>query len=91
MGYRCEGLSLTSNKDSSLPYFQGFEVSRSMQVNVRRYGSAPVDGPIGGRSVRSHWDEMISNYYKIEGWDRNGKPLPETVRNVGLKDIISDV
>jgi aldehyde:ferredoxin oxidoreductase len=36
-----------------------------------------------------HWGKMLSNYYSLMGWDRKtGKPLPETLKELGLEDII---
>ena len=35
-----------------------------------RYSSAPVDGPVSGKSIRPHWDTMLEEYYRIMGWDR---------------------
>jgi aldehyde:ferredoxin oxidoreductase len=39
-----------------------------------------------------HWDSMVEAYYKGMGWDKTtGKPLPETLRLVGLDDIADDL
>jgi aldehyde:ferredoxin oxidoreductase len=35
-----------------------------------------------------HWDKMLRNYYQLMGWDEGGQPLPETLRSLGLEDII---
>jgi aldehyde:ferredoxin oxidoreductase len=56
-----------------------------------RYGSAPLDGPAAGRGVMPQWDKMLHNYYKAMGWDDTGKPLPQTLKDLGLEDIISDM
>ena len=57
-----------------------------------RYGSAPVDGPIKGKSIMPHWKKMLDEYYKLMGWDRDsGKPLPQTLRNLGLEAVIPDI
>ena len=57
-----------------------------------RYGSTPVDGPAQGKSIMSEWKLMVSNYYEWMGWDKDtGKPLPETLRQLGLESIIPDV
>ena len=52
-----------------------------------RYSSTPVDGPNKGRSIIPVWDQMLRNYYDKMGWDKSGKPLPETLRSLGLEDI----
>jgi aldehyde:ferredoxin oxidoreductase len=57
-----------------------------------RYGSAQVDGPVKAQSVMPHWDAMVDAYYKRMGWDRKtGKPLPETLRALGLEDVAADL
>jgi aldehyde:ferredoxin oxidoreductase len=56
-----------------------------------RYGSAPLDGPAAGRGVMPHWERMLQNYYKAMGWDETGRPLPQTLRNLGLEDVIPNL
>jgi aldehyde:ferredoxin oxidoreductase len=57
-----------------------------------RYGSTPGEGPAAGKNIMVHWDEMLRNYYDQMGWDREtGKPLPETLKSLGLGDIVSDI
>jgi aldehyde:ferredoxin oxidoreductase len=63
-----------------------------LEAPSARYGSTPVDGPCKGKSIRPHWPGMVRNYYKLMGWDENtGKPLPETLRSLGLEDLIKDI
>ncbi len=55
----------------------------------KRYGSIPVDGPAQGKNIMEKWSWMLENYYRLMGWDpQNGKPLPETLRKLGLEDLI---
>jgi aldehyde:ferredoxin oxidoreductase len=57
-----------------------------------RYGSAQVDGPVKAESVMPHWDSMIDAFYHRMGWDKaTGRPLPETLRSVGLEDVVGDL
>lgn len=57
----------------------------------KRYGSTPVDGPLAGKSILENWDDMRKMYYDLMGWDfETGRPLPETLRKLGLADIIPD-
>ncbi len=57
----------------------------------KRYGSTPVDGPMAGRSILEHWDDMRREYYALMGWDfESGRPLPNTLRELGLAEVISD-
>jgi aldehyde:ferredoxin oxidoreductase len=57
-----------------------------------RYGSAPIDGPLMGVSIMPHWEELLEGYYGHMGWDRkSGRPLPATLRMLGLENIIHDL
>jgi aldehyde:ferredoxin oxidoreductase len=49
-----------------------------------RYGSTPVNGPAQGKNIMLHWGDMLRNYYSIMGWDEEGRPLPETVKSLGI-------
>jgi len=33
-------------------------------------------------------DNLIDPYYEVRGWDENGKPTPEKLKELGLEDII---
>ncbi len=57
-----------------------------------RYGSTPIDGPSMGISIMPHWEAMLENYYTLMGWDiETGKPLPETLKSLGLEQVIKDI
>ncbi|MFC1534024.1 aldehyde ferredoxin oxidoreductase family protein [Thermodesulfobacteriota bacterium] len=57
-----------------------------------RYGLTPVDGPNKGKTIMPHWNELRSNYYEQMGWDREtGKPLPDTLKNLGLEHAILEL
>ncbi len=57
-----------------------------------RYGSAPPNGPLKGVSITPYWDKMLHNYYKEMGWDEEtGKPLPKTLKSLGLEHVINDI
>jgi len=54
-----------------------------------RYGSTPSDGAAQGKSIRPVWPEMLRNYYQQMGWDpATGKPTPDTLRRLGLEEVI---
>ena len=58
----------------------------------KRYGSVPWNGPAQGKNIMEKWDWMVENYYTLMGWDpKTGKPLPETLKNLGLDDLINDL
>ena len=63
-------------------------ISAELDAPSKRYGSTPLDGVAAGRSIMPHWDKMLENYYSLMGWDEKGKPLPHTLRRLGLESII---
>ena len=67
-------------------------ITSEMDNPSERYGSAPVDGPAAGKHILPVWGEMLRNYYKHMGWDEEtGKPLPKTLKKLGLENIISQI
>lgn len=63
-----------------------------MDAPSPRYGSTPVDGPSQGKSITEYWDELRSKYYELMGWDKQtGKPLPHTLRHLGLEYAIPEL
>jgi aldehyde:ferredoxin oxidoreductase len=58
----------------------------------KRYGSVPIDGPAAGKDIMAKWEWYRTNYYTSMGWDpKTGKPLPETLRKLGLEGVIKDL
>ena len=58
----------------------------------KRYGSIPVDGPAQGKNIMENWNKMVENYYKVMGWNpKTGKPLPETLEKLDLRNLIKDL
>jgi aldehyde:ferredoxin oxidoreductase len=58
----------------------------------KKYGSVPIDGPAAGKDIMEKWALMLRTYYTEMGWDPvTGKPLPETLRNLDLEDLIADL
>lgn len=66
-------------------------LTSGMEIPSTRYGSTPVDGPAKGIGIMKHWDLMREIYYRLMGWDVDtGKPLPKTLRDLGLEDLIAN-
>jgi len=40
---------------------------------------------------REKYDQMLSWYYELRGWDQNGIPLKETLDRLGLKDVSKEI
>jgi aldehyde:ferredoxin oxidoreductase len=56
-----------------------------LEFPSERYGSTPTDGPAKGQAVSAQWDAMVDTWYKEVGYDRKtGKPLPKTLKDLGL-------
>ncbi|MBI4296945.1 MAG: hypothetical protein HY676_00250 [Chloroflexi bacterium] len=67
-------------------------ITKEMDAPSPRYSSIPSDGPSQGRNVAPHWEGMLRLYYRLMGWDEaTGKPLPETLKALGLDNIVADV
>lgn len=67
-------------------------LKRELERPSARYGSVPEDGPIKGKGILPVWDEMVNDFYSHMGWDpKTGKPLPETIKSLGLDDVIKDL
>lgn len=56
-----------------------------------RYGSVVSDGPMKGKNVMPHWEDMLRVYYRKMGWDQQGRPLPETLQSLGLADLVPHI
>lgn len=37
---------------------------------------------------RAKYDQLLSTYYRKRGWDENGRPTPEKLRELGLEEFI---
>ena len=37
------------------------------------------------------WEEMLDEYYRLRGWDRNGVPTREKLKELGLEDVAKDL
>ncbi|MDD4860031.1 MAG: aldehyde ferredoxin oxidoreductase C-terminal domain-containing protein [Dehalococcoidales bacterium] len=67
-------------------------MGQELDMPSPRYGSVPVDGPAKGRDIMLHWDKMRRDYYERMGWDRQtSKPLPETLKKLGLDFVVADL
>ncbi|UCE91553.1 MAG: aldehyde ferredoxin oxidoreductase family protein [Methanobacteriota archaeon] len=49
-------------------------------------------GKTEGKSVsRAAFDEMLSEYYKLWGWDDEGRPTKRTLEEAGLQEILGEL
>lgn len=67
-----------SRKDDTLP-------PRVMNEPIR-------DGPSKGQRVsQEELDQMLDHYYRVRGWDSDGKPTRAKLEELGLADIADDI
>jgi aldehyde:ferredoxin oxidoreductase len=67
-----EGLS---RKDDSLPW-------KIMHVPI------PDDGPSKGSHVtQEELDLLLDDYYEVRGWDKQGNPTPEKLKELDMEDL----
>ena len=67
-------------------------LKKELEIPSARYGSVPVDGPAKGKGILPVWDEMVNQFYSNMGWDpKTGKPLPETLKSLGIDDVIKNI
>ncbi|MFX0196320.1 MAG: aldehyde ferredoxin oxidoreductase C-terminal domain-containing protein [Candidatus Hodarchaeota archaeon] len=45
----------------------------------------------GVKLDREKYDQMVSWYYELRGWDQNGVPSKETLDSVGLTDVSKEL
>ncbi len=69
----------------------GREWSRGMDLPPARWFEEPLtEGPLrGARLDRRKYDAMLDGYYAKRGWDERGIPKKQTLRNLGLEDVIN--
>lgn len=70
-----------------------FDIRHGMKIeNERpsyRYGSTPVDGPLGGKGIMPVFDDLSRSFYEHMGWDvQTGVPLAKTLHDLMLDHLI---
>jgi aldehyde:ferredoxin oxidoreductase len=45
----------------------------------------------GTKLDRQKYDQMLSWYYELRGWDQNGTPTPGTLERLGLKGVLKEI
>ncbi len=64
----------------------------TLEAPSPRYGSTPADGPAQGKAIGPYFQWMKSFYFELMGWDpATGKPLPHTLKALGLEKLIADL
>ena len=61
-------------------------ISRSDDTLPRRFAEVLSEGGSAGQNLDSDsLRKMLDEYYRLRGWDQEGKPYPETLERLGLK------
>jgi aldehyde:ferredoxin oxidoreductase len=61
----------------------------TLETPSPRYGSTPTDGPVQNIGIAPYFKWMKRYYFELMGWDpETGKPLPHTLRSLGLERMI---
>jgi aldehyde:ferredoxin oxidoreductase len=69
------------------------EWSRKLDSPPDRWFEEPQPrGNLKGKKLeREKYDQMVSWYYELRGWDQNGVPLKETLEGLGLQDVSKEL
>ena len=60
------------------------------QLPERITQEAVPSGPTRGRILTEEmYNIMLDEYYQVRGWDQDGVPTPETIRRLGLDQLLS--
>jgi aldehyde:ferredoxin oxidoreductase len=61
-------------------------ISRKNDTLPKRYFAEPIpEGPAKGNSIeRKKFESMLSEYYRLHGWDNNGIPTKRTLNRLGI-------
>jgi len=62
-------------------------ISRKDDTLPKRYFDEPISqGPAKGEVVlRKEFDDMLDEYYRLHGWDKNGVPKKNTLKRLGIE------
>lgn len=60
---------------------------RRMDYVPRRWFDEPLrDGKYKGRKIdKNKYEQLLSRYYEVRGWDNNGIPKEETLKQLGIE------
>ena len=69
------------------------EWSRKYDYPPEKWFKEPLTkGPLAGRKLdKEKYDQLLSYYYEARGWDENGVPKKETLKKLGLDNVISEL
>ncbi len=74
-------------------YLVRMGMGRKDDALAGKWATDPVpSGPFKGETLDPQkWEAMLDEYYNVRGWDKNGVPTPEKLRELGLEDVIEKI
>ena len=67
---------------------EGF--GKAQDTLPKKFGVEPLKEGLAKGHV-AHIEEMLPKYYELCGWDENGVPTPEKLRELGLDFVIDEL
>lgn len=66
-------------------------ITRQDDMLPDRFLKEPVpSGPIEGKALTEEmYNRLLDDYYSVRGWEKDGTVKPETVKKLGLEDLIA--
>jgi aldehyde:ferredoxin oxidoreductase len=50
------------------------------------------NGPARGQRLnKEEFNKMLDEYYRLRGWDENGRPTKEKMEELGLAELLQDM
>jgi aldehyde:ferredoxin oxidoreductase len=65
-------------------------LGRAQDALPKKFSTEPLRQGLAKGGV-AHVEDMLSKYYEICGWDENGVPTPEKLRELGLEFVIDEL
>lgn len=68
-------------------------VGRKDDHLMGKWGEEPVpNGSYKGERIDPEkWEEMLDEYYRLRGWNKNGVPTREKLKELGLEDVATSL
>jgi len=72
---------------------ENYHFNRQWDYPPDRWFEEPQSqGKLNGVKLdKEKYDQMLTWYYQLRGWDQNGIPLKETLDNLGLKEVSKEI
>ena len=60
---------------------------------VGKWADVPVpNGPYKGEKIdHEKWETMLDDFYRVRGWDKNGIPGKDKLKELGLEDVAASL